>query len=222
MTTASERLKIEFQRLVAEGLDEQADRLGPMLDYLGRLEDAEPDVVSRAISLATGHGFAVFPAVGKQPEHGLHWPSKATTNAEEIAALFAGKPERNIGISCKRSGLVVVDEDQVGGMEAAAASVGATVPETYSVATGKGRHYYFRAPDDCRLGNAPGGFAAFGCDIRGPGERDAYGGYRIHSVDADRLGSVVAMPCGGVVRLVESIRDGDGVGYARGRREAAT
>jgi len=40
---------------------------------------------------------------------------------------------------------------------------------------------------------------------------------RIHAVDADRLGSVVAMPCGGVVRLVETIVEGDGHG-----RKAAT
>jgi len=41
---------------------------------------------------------------------------------------------------------------------------------------------------------------------------------RIHAVDADRLGSVVAMPCGGIVRVVDEIVEGDAVSWHRGKR----
>ena len=177
MTTLDD-LEAEYRRLLAEGRDEQANRLGLLIDGRARTEQAEPDVITQALMLA-GRGFAVFPAIGKEPDG--HWPSIATTDAQRIVDLWAGKADRNIGISCKRSGLVVVDEDRVGGFAEAAASVGVEPADTYSVMTGKGRHYYFRVPEDCRLTNSQGGFAAFGCDIRGPGEADKYGGYVIAS-----------------------------------------
>lgn len=197
MTTLGE-LEAEYSRLLAEGLDDEASRLEPMINLMAR----RPDTLTVALELAA-RGFAVFPAIGKQPDG--HWPSMATTNVERIVLMWAGKPDRNIGISCKRSGLLVVDEDRPGGFAEAAASVGVTrLPETYSVATGKGRHYYFRAPDGSTLGNSPGRFAGFGCDIRGPGERDAYGGYVIaagstHSsgviyTEVDSLVGVATLP----------------------------
>ena len=41
MTTLDD-LEAEYKRLLAAGLDEQADRLGRMLDYLGRLDGTPP------------------------------------------------------------------------------------------------------------------------------------------------------------------------------------
>jgi hypothetical protein len=64
--------------------------------------------------------------------------------------------------------LLVVDEDEPGGFQQYADSVGQTVPDTYTVRTGKGTHFYFTANGSSH-GNSPGPLAQFGCDVRGDG-----------------------------------------------------
>lgn len=67
------------------------------------------------------------------------------------------------GIDCGKSGLVVVDEDEA---DAMAAALG-YVPDTYTVRTGKGRHFYFLAPAGVRFKN--GVKDVPGLDVRADG-----------------------------------------------------
>lgn len=102
---------------------------------------------------------------GKHPA--VKWKSEATTDDDQIVAWFAGN-SRNIGIACGPSGLLVIDEDTVGDFERYAKSVGQELPTTFTVSTGKGYHYYFRAPS-VRLGNAEGQLRSYGINVRGDG-----------------------------------------------------
>lgn len=151
------------------------------------------DTLSSALWLA-GRGFAVHPldhpalercAGVRTREHdpatcsqrGKHpctkWSQTATTDPEVIVSWFAGAA-RNVAVACKPSGLLVVDEDTPGGFQRFVESIGQVIPATFTVRTGKGRHYYFTAPGDVVLGNDRGALKGFGCDVRG-GSGD--GGY---------------------------------------------
>jgi hypothetical protein len=105
----------------------------------------------------------------------------ATTNAKMIITWFAGTL-RNIGIECGKSGVVVVDEDAYGELQRFADEHGVTVPETFTVTTSKGKHYYFAAREDHPLGNQEGAFKGYKINIRagnayvvGPGSVHATG-----------------------------------------------
>jgi hypothetical protein len=78
---------------------------------------------------------------GKHPS--VAWGHAATTNAKMIATWFSGRT-RNVGISCGPSNLVVLDEDEQGALDTWAAENGVTLPDTYTVTTGRGRHLYYR------------------------------------------------------------------------------
>jgi hypothetical protein len=78
---------------------------------------------------------------GKHPS--VAWGHAATTNPKMIATWFSGRT-RNVGISCGPSNLVVFDEDEQGVLIAWAADNGITLPPTYVVHTGRGRHFYYR------------------------------------------------------------------------------
>jgi hypothetical protein len=87
-----------------------------------------------------------------------------------IIAEWAGAL-RNVAIAAGPSNLLVVDEDQPGGLELYADTIGVTVPRTYTVRTGReggGRHYYFQMPEE-RHGDSNGALNEFGCDVRGDG-----------------------------------------------------
>jgi hypothetical protein len=96
------------------------------------------------------------------------WSTAASVDREQVTAMFAGTT-RNIGIACGPSGLLVVDEDAPDAFASYATSIGQQVPATFTVATGKGRHYYFRAPDGFELGNRTGALKGHGIDVRGRG-----------------------------------------------------
>lgn len=140
--------------------------------------------VEEALALAA-RGFYVFPidhpdlpkCIGiRTDEHdpdtctqrGKHpyvpFTKQASIDAKTIAMWFAGHT-RNVGIYCGASGLLVVDEDVPDLFIRHASGVGGGVPETFTVTTGKGRHYYFRAPTGVKLGNTTGDLPA-GIDIR--------------------------------------------------------
>jgi len=82
--------------------------------------------------------------------------------------MFSAGP-RNIGIACGPSGLLVVDEDRPGALAGYVAEIGQAIPPTLTISTGRGRHYYFRAPEGVALGNAVGALKGRGIDIRGSG-----------------------------------------------------
>lgn len=71
------------------------------------------------------------------------------------------------GIACGPSGLVVLDGDRAGALEA----IGVPLPETWAVNTGRpsGRHLYFRAPEDVVLGNKVQALGVDGLDVRAAG-----------------------------------------------------
>ena len=104
-------------------------------------------------------------------ERGKHpcvpFTKQATTDVRQVAAWFTGYP-RNIGIACGQSGLLVVDEDTPGDLAKYAADVGGTVPDTFTVSTGRGSHYYFQAGEH-EFGNAEERLKTYGVNIRGKG-----------------------------------------------------
>lgn len=109
---------------------------------------------------------------GKHPA--VKWGGHATTDRATIIRDFSGGP-RNIGIACKPSRLLVVDEDEPDALYAYAASVGATIEPTFTVLTSRGAHKYYWQPAGGQFGNSPGALAAFHIDVRGDGSD--FGGY---------------------------------------------
>lgn len=103
---------------------------------------------------------------GKHPA--CKWSDRATIDTKEIIAMFTGHP-RNVGIACGPSHLLVVDEDGLGELARFAESVGASIPATFTVTTGNGKHYYFRMPDGLKLGNKEGALRSYKINIRGVG-----------------------------------------------------
>jgi len=76
----------------------------------------------------------------------------------------------NIGISCGPSNLVVLDEDAADEIERWCAAYGITLPDTYTVTTGRGRHLYFRWDHTQQsIGNSPKAMDGFKIDVRGDG-----------------------------------------------------
>jgi hypothetical protein len=137
---------------------------------------------------------------GKHPR--VKW-GEITTPADSVTLRrWFGRDAipANVAIACGPSGLVIVDEDHAerGGLAGAAASVGQDCPDTFTVATHAGRrHFYFTAPIDPAtglrwpIGNAPGGLARFGCDVRGGGSASAEaGGYVITAGSTHASGEI--------------------------------
>jgi len=117
------------------------------------------------------HNPATCTQRGKHPA--TKWSATATTDPETIVSWFAGT-SRNVGVACKPSGLLVVDEDAPGGFGRFVESVGQAIPDTFTVTTGKGKHYYFTAPSGVVLGNRTGTMSGYGVDVRGG---EGHGGY---------------------------------------------
>jgi hypothetical protein len=81
-----------------------------------------------------------------------------------------GEGLANLAVSCGPSRLLIVDDDVDGGLIAYAEHMGVTVPDTFTVTTYQGHHYYFRQPAGRDpLGNRAGWLHDFGCDVRGAG-----------------------------------------------------
>ncbi|MFI5064768.1 MAG: bifunctional DNA primase/polymerase, partial [Streptosporangiales bacterium] len=146
-----------------------------------------PDILACALWLQRRLGAFVFavdhpgtPACtgAHRPEHpcdgsrGKHpcgrWSRDSTTDPAAIRVAL-GRGLRNLGIDCGKSGLLVVDEDRRGAFSEYAAGIVEQVPETFTVTTSKGHHFYFAQPAGEPLGNSPGQMAGHGIDIRGAG-----------------------------------------------------
>jgi len=149
-----------------------------------------PDILDVALWLQSRHGMHVFavdhpgrPECGGSHrecdgQRGKHprgqWSRLATISPAVIRAMLADGPW-NIGVACKQSRLLVVDEDAPDAFPAYAASVGAIIEPTLAVETAKGRHFYFRQQAGTPLGNGRGALAGWGIDVRGGG--GGLGGY---------------------------------------------
>jgi hypothetical protein len=116
--------------------------------------------------LATGaaqahaRGWSVFP-VGLNRETGEYkqplvdsWDdwTLPPERADELFALWESSGRvKGYGIDCRRSRLVVLDEDAAAALAALCEAHGETLPTTFTVSTGKGLHLYYRAPTDGRV-----------------------------------------------------------------------
>jgi len=164
--------------------------------------------VTDALELAR-RGLHVFPVdspelekcagIGQQhdpetcTERGKHpcvaFTRHASVDPAQIAAWFTGYP-RNIGVACGLSGLLVVDEDTRGDFARFADSIGETVPDTFTVQTGRGLHFYFAARDGLDLGNREGALKDdYGVNIRGRG------GYVIGPGSLHATGALYSVTC---------------------------
>jgi hypothetical protein len=100
---------------------------------------------------------------GKHPT--IPWGDKATAKDGVISAHFYGQ-QRNIGIHCGKSGLLVIDEDELGELDRFAADHGVQIPETSTTTTADGKHYYFADTEGGALGNKEGAFGSYKINIR--------------------------------------------------------
>jgi hypothetical protein len=100
---------------------------------------------------------------GKHPA--VKWDSGASTSEHNIDWWWRDEP-RNVGIHCGKSGLLVVDEDAAGEFDRFAADHGVEIPETYTVTTAKGKHYYFDDTEGGALGIHEGAFGSYAINIR--------------------------------------------------------
>lgn len=117
-----------------------------------------------------------------QHQRGKHpaskWSRDATLDPDKIRAMLS-RGLRNIGVACKKSGLLVVDEDKPGAYQQYATETGQHIEPTFTVVTSKGHHFYYRMPEGVHLGNGVGALAGRGIDIRGNGGEENLGGYVI-------------------------------------------
>lgn len=162
-----------------------------------------PDILDVALWLQARHGMHVFavdhpgrPECGGahrecDGQRGKHprgqWSRLATASGAVIRAMLADGPW-NIGVACKLSGLLVVDEDRPGAFAAFAASVDETVESTFTVTTAKGSHFYYRQDPGAPLGNGRGRLAGLGIDIRGGGT--GHGGYVVGCASVHATGAL--------------------------------
>jgi hypothetical protein len=162
-----------------------------------------PDILTVACWLQGRHGLYVFAVDhpgreicggahrecdGQRGKHPLgQWSRLATLSPRLIRAQLADGPW-NIGIACKQSCLLVVDEDQPGAFAAFAASIGKAVEPTFAIDTAKGRHYYYRQAEGAPLGNSRGRLAGHGIDVRGGGS--GLGGYVVGPGSVHRTGVI--------------------------------
>jgi len=92
---------------------------------------------------AAGRGWPVFRVKARSKEPVGRWTEEATTDPQTIVAWLAGT-DLNYGIACGPAGLVVVDEDDPGAADRLAQACGHDrLPATFTVTTGKGRHFYY-------------------------------------------------------------------------------
>lgn len=123
---------------------------------------------------ASGH--AKVACDGKRGKHPVGgWATMtATEQADGMLERWFREP-RNVGIGCRGSGLLVLDDD-TDAFEQWCEEQGYQLPPTYRVRTSRGWHWYFADPER-EFGNTTGALPE-GIDVRGSrgGAKDA-GGY---------------------------------------------
>jgi putative DNA primase/helicase len=101
------------------------------------------------------HGVAVIPVPPK--EKGcklLDWPQLATTDINQINNWAETEPDGNYGCVCTPESVVVLDADNPGLRSQIERTTGRDFPDTLTVRSSKGYHYYFKQTDRSRaVGN---------------------------------------------------------------------
>lgn len=111
---------------------------------------------------------------GKHP-HIKQWPTRATTERDQIEQWWGWWPDANIGIATgKRSGLIVLDVDPRHGGDDALDEIMTTfdLPKTLTARTGDGVHLYFQYPAGMLAKSLPAlePWAKRGIDVQSDGK----------------------------------------------------
>jgi P4 family phage/plasmid primase-like protien len=113
------------------------------------------------------------PCDGQRGKHpAVKWRTWAVTNTNPMImdAWNRRGGLANIGVSCGPTNLVVLDEDAHGELVRWCKDQGITLPPTYEVTTGRGRHLYFHWDHGVqRIGNHEKPFAGYHINVRGDG-----------------------------------------------------
>ena len=128
------------------------------------------------------------PCDGKRGKHPAvafgTWAVAATTQMLDMEWEKHGGLA-NVAVSCGPSKIAVLDEDELGEMDRWCADHGITLPPTYVVTTGRGRHFYFRWDHAvARIGNREKAFDGYKINVRGDG------GYVIGHGSAHESGAI--------------------------------
>jgi hypothetical protein len=117
-------------------------------------------------------GLHVFPLRprDKRPatQHGV---KDATIDPDIIRAWWTATPDANIGLACGPSNVVVIDLDGPQGIEmweAVSDTLGLNVATRTVLTGGGGKHLYFKAPANVKIGNSAGKLGK-GIDVRADG-----------------------------------------------------
>jgi hypothetical protein len=132
------------------------------------MSDQTPSPLSGALA-AIRHGWRVIrlePA-GKVPAG--KWRGHETGDADLVRSWFTKDSTPNIGVVADASGLVILDEDTPGALDAWAAAHGVDLPPTFTVTTGRGRHLYFDAGQHTYGNASPFRAEGHDVDVRGAG-----------------------------------------------------
>lgn len=114
------------------------------------------------------------PCDGTRGKHPCGKWGRDATRGPDIIRADLGHGPRNLGVACKPSHLLVIDEDRPGALAEYAAEHGEQLADTFTVATAKGHHRYYWQPNGEPLGNGKGTLAGRGIDVRGA---QGLGGY---------------------------------------------
>ena len=152
---------------------------------------SSPSIIptSPAASARTPRHRATEPAASTPPARIRERGRSAATDKMIDGARARRANLANIGIACGPSNIVVLDEDQAGELDRWCADHGITLPDTYTVTTGRGRHLYFRWDHSAqRIGNSSKAIDGYKIDVRG------YGGFAVgegsrHASGADYVGN---------------------------------
>jgi hypothetical protein len=130
---------------------------------------------------------------GKHPMGGWTTIAAAAHSEKGLLYYFADRETGpvNIGIACKASGVLVVDEDILGAFGAFAVEHEQLIDCNYRVRTAKGVHYYFGPPlCGTPIGNRSGALMEHGIDVRGGLGQANNGGYVLAPGSAHVSGEV--------------------------------
>jgi hypothetical protein len=123
--------------------------------------------IREAAQDAAARGFAVFPVDGKRPL--LAWRTESSTDPEAVTSM-GWEAATGIGVDCGKSGLVVVDIDDLDAVPELATQLGwdATADETLISRTGRGGMHLFYRAGSTEVKNSASRVVQ-GIDIRGSG-----------------------------------------------------
>lgn len=109
----------------------------------------------------------VFPLPARSKAPRVRWRDVSTAEPGQIIYWLSGS-DANYGVDCGKSRLLVLDEDEMGELERLAVDQGKPMPNTFTVRTAHGQHFYFRQPGG--FGNrAPFKRNGYKIDVRGEG-----------------------------------------------------